>query len=81
MEEYKATFEIESKSDAHAVERSLSRLYDSLREESRTIRKGTNNSTEMLEQFESIRDATCRQKPGKLTVVYEQKEEPFDGSE
>lgn len=81
MEEHKATFEIRSKDDAHTVEQLLSRLYDSLREESRTVRKGTSDSTEMLEQFRSVRDAARSQKPGRLTVVYEQKEEPFDGSE
>lgn len=80
MEEQKAVFEVESKSDAYAVERLLNQLYDSLREESRTVRNGTGDSTEMLEQFEAIRDAARRQKPGKLTVVYEQRDEPFEES-
>ena len=72
MVEYGATFEITSTNDAHAVEQLLDRLYDSLREESRTVRSGTSDSTEMLEDFESLRDAAHQQRPGKLTVVFEQ---------
>lgn len=79
MEEYEATFEVDSKTDAHAVERLLDRLYDSVREESRTLREGTGDSAEMLAQFEAIRDAARDRRPGKLTVVYEQREEGFGG--
>lgn len=78
MEEYEATFEIESKAEAYAVERLTERLYDSVREESRTVREGTNDSTGMLEQFRAVRDAARRRAPGTLTVVYEQHDEPFD---
>lgn len=78
MDEYEATFEVESKTDAHTVERLMNRLYDMLREESRTIRKGSVDSTEMLEQFEAIRDATRRPTPGKLTIVYESKSTEFE---
>jgi len=79
MDEHTAVFEINSKSDAYAVERLMNRLYDSLREESRTLRKESNDSTEMLEQFETIRDAVQRPTPGKLTVIYEFQEEEFEG--
>jgi hypothetical protein len=79
MEEYEAVFEIDSKTDAHAVERLIERMYDSLREESRTLREGTSDSTEMLGQFETIRNATRRPTPGKLTVIYESRDEEFDG--
>ncbi|EFW92873.1 hypothetical protein ZOD2009_08384 [Haladaptatus paucihalophilus DX253] len=78
MDEYEATFEITSKDDAHAVERLLNRLYDTLREESRTVRAGTSDSTEMLEHFEGIHNAAQRQRPGRLTVVFEQRDEPFE---
>ena len=78
MGKHEATFEIESRNEAHAVERLLDRLYDTLREESRTIRTGTNDSTEMLEHFESLCEASRQQKPGKLTVVFEQRDEPFE---
>ena len=81
MEEYEAKFEVESRSDARASERVLARLYDSLREESRTIRDGTNSSVEMLEQFETLRDAARQQQPGTLRVVYTRNDEPFDESE
>ena len=79
MEEYEATFEVDSKTDAHAVERLLDRLYDSVREESRTLREGTGDSAEMLAQFEAIRDAARDRRPGQLTVVYERREEGFEG--
>ncbi len=79
MDEHTAVFEINSKMDAHAVERLMERMYDSLREESRTVREGSNDSTEMLEQFETIRDATRRPTPGKLTVIYETRDEQFEG--
>ena len=79
MDEYTAVFDIDSKTDAYAVERLMNRLYDSLREESRTLREGSNDSTEMLEQFKTIRDATQRPTPGKLTVIYESQDEEFDG--
>lgn len=79
MDEYRAVFEIDSKSDGYAVERLMNRLYDSLREESQTLRKGSNDATEMLEQFEAIRDAAQRPTPGKLTVVYESQDTEFNG--
>ena len=78
MEEYEATFEITSKSDAHAIERLMNQLYDSLREESRMVRKGTKDSTQVLQQFKAIRDATRNSKPGQFTVVYEPREEGFE---
>lgn len=78
MDKYEATFEVESKTDAHAVERLMNRLYDMLREESRTIRKESADSTEMLEQFKAIRDATRRPTTGTLTMVYESKGQEFE---
>jgi hypothetical protein len=79
MVEYEARFEIDSKTDAYAVEKVLTRLYNALREETRTVREGTTDSTEMLEQFEIIRDAAQDTKPGTLTVKYEQEDGPFEG--
>ena len=69
---------MDSKTDALAVERLMNRLYDALREESRTLQDGTRDSTEMLSQFEAIREAARRRRPGRLTVVYEQRDEEFD---
>lgn len=78
MEEHAATFEVESKTDAYAIERLTNSLYDSLREESRTIREVSGDSTEMLEQFKTIRDAARDHRPGRLTVIYELLEEDFE---
>lgn len=78
MEEYEATFPIESETDAHAVERLLEGLYDAVREESRTTREGTADSTETLADFSAMRDAARRHAPGRLTVVYRRRDEPFE---
>lgn len=77
MDEYEATFEIDSKTDAYAVERLMNQVYDSLREETRTVREGSSDSAETIEQFRAIRDAARRPTPGRLTVVFEQKDEEF----
>jgi hypothetical protein len=78
MVEYEARFEIDSKADAYAVERVLTGLYDAFREEARTVREGTTDSTGMLDQFATIRDAAKDPMPGTLTVVYEREDEPFE---
>jgi hypothetical protein len=79
MDEHRAVFEIDSKTEARAIERLMERIYDSLREESRTLAEGSSDSTEMLEQFETIREATRRPTPGRLTVIYEPRDESFEG--
>jgi hypothetical protein len=81
MEDHRATFEIDSKTDAHAVERLLDRLYDSVREESRTVRADTEDSVEMLADFERVREAARRPRPGRLTLVLEQRDEPFEATD
>lgn len=78
MDQYEATFEIESTSDARAVERMVTQLYDSVREESRTVREQSGDSTAVLDQFEAIREVARDPAPGRLTVVYERRDEPFD---
>lgn len=78
MATHTATFEIDTKSDAYAVERIMDTLYDSLREESRSVRTGSGDSTDMLAQFEEIRDATRRHSPGQFRIVYEPTDEEFD---
>ena len=79
MEEYEATFEVDSKTDALAIERLLNRLYNSIREESRSIREGTADSTATLSNFEAMRDAARERRPGRLTIVYECEDEGFEG--
>jgi hypothetical protein len=78
MDEYEATFEVDSKSDAYAIERLMNQVYDSLREESRTVREGSSDSTKMIAEFEAIRDAARQPKPGRLTVILEQRDEEFE---
>lgn len=78
MEEFKATFEIESKTDAYAVERLMERLYDSVREESRSIRADADDASATLDQFKTLRDAARRPAPGRLTVVYERRDQGFE---
>ena len=79
MDTYEASFEINSRTDAYAVERLVEQLYDALREESRTLREGSDDSRDMLTNFEEILDATKKHKPGTLTVIYKQSNEGFDG--
>lgn len=78
MREHEAVFEIDSKSDAYAVERLVNRLYDTVREETRTRRPASSDPTEVLAQFEAIRDAAQHTTPGTLTVRYESRDETFE---
>lgn len=78
METHEATFEIESKTDAYAVDRLMEQLYNSLREESRSLRAGSEDATSMLAAFEAIRNAARTARPGRLTVIFEQREEEFE---
>ena len=79
MDEYEATFSIDSKTDAYAVERLLEGLHDAVREESRSRREGTNDSSDVLAEFAALRDAARERRPGRLTVVYERDETGFGG--
>lgn len=79
MEEHEATFEIETESEAYAVERLMERLYNAVREESRTIRAESGDATAMISEFETLRDASQRRMPGSLTVTFEQRDESFEG--
>lgn len=78
MTEYSAVFEIDSKTDAYAVERLMESLYDALREETRTLRDDANDTSAMLEQFEAIREAARDPSPGTLTIRYESSDGDFD---
>ncbi|MFB6104512.1 MAG: hypothetical protein ABEJ57_05425 [Halobacteriaceae archaeon] len=78
MTEYEATFQIDSESDAYAVARLMAAVYDSLREESRTLREGSSDSSEMIVQFRELREAARQPKPGRLTVTFEQRDEAFE---
>lgn len=78
MARYEASFEIDEKTDSYAVRRILERVYDTIREESRSVRDGTDDATELLQEFKSIRDAVNHPTPGKLTIVFEQYDREFN---
>ena len=78
MSHYEASFEIDSKTDSYAARRILEQVYDTIREESRSVREGTDDAEELLEEFRTLRDATKRPTPGRLTITYEQFEDEFE---
>lgn len=78
MESHEATFEIDSKTDARAAHRMLERVYDTVREESRSVREGTDDAGELLDSFESLRDAAAQPAPARLTITYERSGGEFD---
>lgn len=71
MESHKATFEIESKSDAHVINLVLESVYNSLREESTVIAGGTELPNEMLDAFKTLQMAAEDESAGKLTIIHE----------
>ena len=78
MSRYEATFEIDSKSDSYAARRTLEKVYDTIREESRSVREDTDGASELLREFERLRDAAKEPTPGKLTITYERYGGEFD---
>jgi hypothetical protein len=72
------TFEINSKTDAYAARTMHERSYNTIREESKTAREGTEEAQELLDQFKALRDAAKDHSPGTLTITYEQSDEEFD---
>ncbi|QCJ46878.1 hypothetical protein [Haloprofundus sp. MHR1] len=78
MSRHEATFEIESKTDSYAARRIVERAYDTIREESRSVREGTDDAQALLREFETLRDAARRPTPGKLTIIYEQDDDEFE---
>jgi hypothetical protein len=73
MSRHEASFEIESKTDAYAVRRILERTYDTIREETRSVRDGSEDATALLREFEALRDAANDPDvaTGTLTITYE----------
>ena len=78
MSHYEAAFEIDSKSDSEAIRVLAERIYDTLREETQDMSGGEAGVSEMLEQFEAIRDVTRHTTPGTLTIHYDQHDEAFE---
>ncbi|SFF76514.1 hypothetical protein SAMN04488063_0194 [Halopelagius inordinatus] len=71
MSRHEASFDIDSKTDSYAARRILEQAYDTIREESRSVREGTEDADALLREFEALRDAAKRPADGKLTITYE----------
>lgn len=78
MTTHEATFEIDSKTDAYAVRKILEQTYNTVREESRSVRTGSKDADEVLAAFESLREASGQHAPGRLTITYEVENGEFD---
>lgn len=78
MSTYEATFHADSRADAQAVQLLTERVYDALREE---LMESDDGPHEMLEAFETIRDATRRSGRGTLTIRYEEREDSSESIE
>lgn len=78
MDRYEASFEIESKTDSYAVRRILEQAYDTIREESKSIREGSDDARALLQEFQTLRDAAKKPTPGRLTITYERYDDEFD---
>jgi hypothetical protein len=78
MSHYEASFKIDSKTDSHAARRMLEQVYDTIREESRSVREGTDDADELLREFKTLRDAAKRPMAGRLTITYEQYDGGFE---
>ncbi|WP_372911652.1 hypothetical protein [Salinigranum sp.] len=72
MSTYEASFKIDSKDDSYAARRLLEQAYDTIREESRSVREGTDDADELLRAFKTLREAAKEPTPGRLTITYEQ---------
>ncbi|MGB9954776.1 hypothetical protein ACOZ4B_00055 (plasmid) [Haloferax prahovense] len=72
MSRHEASFEIDSKADSYAARRMLEQVYDTIREESRSVREKADDADELLEEFRTLRDAAKRPASGRLTIIYEQ---------
>lgn len=71
MSRHEASFDIDSKTDSYAARRILEQAYDTIREESRSVREGTEDADALLREFEALRDAATQPADGKLTITYE----------
>lgn len=70
MEEYTATFDIESAADARTVSRVLDDLYDRLREEDLRVREGETVANQMLAEFRALQSEFDAGSTGQLVVTY-----------
>jgi hypothetical protein len=77
MSSLNASFEITSKEDSRAARRILEQTYDTIREESKSVRDETEDATDLLQSFETLRDAARHPTPGTLTITYQRDEDGF----
>lgn len=78
MSRREAAFEIDSRTDSYAARRLLEQAYNTIREESQSGREDSDDTSELLREFEALRDAAKRPTAGKLTIIYEQYDDGFD---
>jgi hypothetical protein len=78
MSRHVASFEIDSKTDSYAARHILEQVYDTIREESRSVREGTDDADELLDAFRALRDAAKRPTPGRLVITYEAYDTDFE---
>lgn len=78
VDRFEATFDVDSRAEARAVRSLLGELYDTVREEFKTVYDHRTGEEEVLEDFRAIRDAGREESPGRLTIVYEREVEEFD---
>lgn len=78
MSRYEASFEIDSETDSYAAQRILERVYDTIREESQSVREGADNADVLLREFQTLRDAAKPRTPGRLTITYERYDDKFE---
>lgn len=78
MSRYEASFEIDSKADSYAARRIVEEVYDIVREESRKVREGSADTSELIQEFKTLREAANQPSRGELTITYEQYDDELD---
>lgn len=78
MPRFEGSFEIDSKTDSYAARKILEQAYDTIREESRSVREGTADANKLLEEFDTLRAEARQSAPGRLSIVYERDAGEFD---
>ncbi|MFC7046011.1 hypothetical protein ACFQH6_11825 [Halobacteriaceae archaeon GCM10025711] len=78
MTRYEATFDIDSKTDAHSVRLLVEQIYNVFREELRETGQDDAALNDTLQTLEEMREESRRSSPGSLTIIFEQHDESFD---
>lgn len=78
MSRHEVSFEIDSKTDSYAARRIMEQAYDTIREETRSVREDDDDASSLLREFRTLRDAVKQPTPGKLTITYERYDDEFD---